>query len=189
MKLVFVTGNPEKFAVAKTLCEGAGIELTQAVFDIDEIQGDNPELIVRDKARKAYELVKQPLIVSDDSWDILGLNGFPGAYMKDVSHWFTPQNFIDLMANTSDRTAILHQYLAYQDENETILFTRDQKGRIVAEPKGSHPTSWLNVIALDADDGETLAEIATRGQLNDPEHVAKRGDVWEDAIAWLKSQP
>src|ERR1035437_9937513 len=81
MKIVyFATTNQEKLLIAKTVCEQASITVKQTVFDIDEIQGEDPELIVKDKARRAYEKLGKPVVVSDDSWNIPALNGFPGPY-------------------------------------------------------------------------------------------------------------
>lgn len=76
--LIFSTGNPEKFAIGSQTCRGYGIELSQNSLEIDEIQGEDAERIVRDKADKAYSLIGEPVIVSDDSWEIPGLGGFPG---------------------------------------------------------------------------------------------------------------
>src|SRR5450830_475374 len=98
MKTVyFATSNQEKMLIAQTVCESAGINVVQAPLDIHEIQGEDPKLIVKEKARSAFKQLGKPVIVSDDSWDIPALNGFPGPYMKSVNHWFESQDFLRLM--------------------------------------------------------------------------------------------
>lgn len=188
MKLIFVTGNAEKFANAKGICQKHGFEVEQLVADIDEIQGEDPEAIARDKARKAYELVGKPVIITDDSWDIVSLNGFPGAYMKSVSQWFTPQNFIDLMQRATDRSVLLHQYLVYQDDKEAVVFQKDHLGHIVTTPRGYKDNAWLAVVAMEADKGRTLAEVAAAGDLENPARSAETGDAWVDLLQWLKDK-
>lgn len=188
MKLLFVTGNAEKFAVAHTICKKFGYELEQVVVDIDEIQGEDPEVIARDKARKAYEQVGKPVIVTDDSWAIAALNGFPGPYMKSVIQWFTPQHFIDLMQHETDRSVLLHQYLVYQDEYESVVFQKDHSGRLALTPRGDDKISWHNVIEMAYDDGKTLAEVIKEGLLHDPKRSEKQGDAWHDLISWLKEK-
>ena len=74
----FATTNKEKLLIAQTVCSQFDIEVFQANADIDEIQGEDPGPIVKDKARRAYELLLKPIVVSDDSWAIPALNGFPG---------------------------------------------------------------------------------------------------------------
>lgn len=95
--LYFATTNQEKIQIAQTACTRANINIEAVALDIDEIQGEDPELIVLDKAQRAYNLIGAPTIVSDDTWDIRALRGFPGAYMKSINYWFEPQDFLRLM--------------------------------------------------------------------------------------------
>ena len=92
--LLCATSNPRKFAIGKRAFSRFDITLQKVAIDIDEIQGEDPEVILRDKAVKAYEIVRQPVLVSDDSWSIPALGGFPGAYMKSMNVWFKPEDFL-----------------------------------------------------------------------------------------------
>ena len=97
MKIYFITGNARKVGEAKLACELAGIEIVQQQVEIDEIQSTVPHAISIDKAEKAYNLIKKPLVVTDTFWRIPALNGFPGAYMKDIANWFSSEDFLSLM--------------------------------------------------------------------------------------------
>jgi inosine/xanthosine triphosphate pyrophosphatase family protein len=101
--LTFVTGNSEKFSIAHKVFAARGLSLQQASHDIDEIQGKDSEKIVKDKVQKAYENVGGAVLVNDDSWAFLGLDGFPGPYMKDVASWFSADDFINLTRALADR--------------------------------------------------------------------------------------
>ena len=48
MKLICATGNSQKFGIGQTILKDFGIELVQVPVDIDEIQGEDPERVLRD---------------------------------------------------------------------------------------------------------------------------------------------
>ncbi len=185
LSLLCATGNAEKFLIGKTAFAKQGIELVQAVYETDEIQGEDAEKIIRDKASKAFGLAGQPLIVTDDSWNIPALNGFPGAYMKSVNHWFKPEDFLALMASKTDHTIYLDQAVAYIDELETVIFQNRIVGSIVDTPRGKTGAPIMKVVTLEGDNGLTIAEIFDQGT------AAKRGlsrDVWPEVAEWYKAK-
>ncbi len=186
MKTVnYATTSKEKFLIAQTVCEQAGITVKQALIEIDEIQGEDPELIIKDKARRAYEKLGKPLIVSDDSWNIPALNGFPGAYMKSVNHWFSAQDFLRLMEGVKDRAIILHQYLAYNDGKTITVFKNDINGEIIHEARGkNHKSPNMSVVVLDSDNGKTIAEVFEQGQRAVVERYKNRPDAWHEFVKW-----
>lgn len=184
-RLVYVTGNTNKFTAAQHFCTQKGIEIGQLVLDIDEIQGENGELIALDKAKRAYEQSKRPLVVSDHCWSIPGLNGFPGAYMKSVTHWFTVQNFIDLTKNLDDRRTILTEYLVYTDGTDTKVFTHERYGEILREPRGSSPVSWEQIVVMNESEGLTIAETFEQNRMPDAQEAWR---AWDDFAAWYTAR-
>ncbi len=184
-KILFVTTNKDKLLIAQTVCAKFGLEVEQVHLEIDEIQGENPKLIVEDKARKAYENSRQPVVVSDDSWDIPTLNGFPGPYMKSINKWFTPQNFIELMRGKEDREVILHQYLAYYDGKLMKVFNNNIHGQIIDKPriKAGQPAN-MTVTVLDHDNGRTIGEVFEQGAKAVEERYLSRRDAWHVFAEW-----
>jgi inosine/xanthosine triphosphate pyrophosphatase family protein len=174
-----------KFGLGKHAFAKFEIELEQIVIEIDEIQGENPELIIRDKARRAFELTHKPVVVSDDSWSIPGLNGFPGPYMKSMNHWFTPDDFVRLTRHLTDRRIYLNQFVAYQDEHETTVFSCDLSGTISKEPRGNYGDPAMKVVQMDIDEGKTLSEVFDQGTAHSTERLSKNGgDVWDVLAKW-----
>ena len=187
--IYFATTNPDKLLIARTVCESVGIDVKQAVLDIDEIQGEDSLKILRDKAVKAYGQLGRPLVVSDDSWSIPALNGFPGLYMKSINAWFQPQDMLRLMDSIPDRTIQLNQYLAYIDGRKTKVFDNIISGRIadgVRGRKGNAP--MMAVIELNGDGGKTLAEVYANGRDNLVDRHLKRPDVWHNFVSWYKNR-
>lgn len=186
--ITFATTNPEKIQIAETVCAEASISLTTVALEIDEIQGEDPEIIVSDKAKRAYEILGKPLVVSDDSWDIKSLNGFPGPYMKSINHWFTAQDFLRLMEGAEDRSVTLHQYLGYISEDGVKIFKNDIHGTVINEQRGENKRSPnMSVIALDFDNGKTIAEVFELGSDAVIERYQSRPDVWHSFVEWYNN--
>lgn len=161
MNLIFATGNKDKFGRAFLVAKKNGITLEQKDIDIDEIQSEIHEEILIDKLKKAYELLQQPVIVSDDAWSIPELNGFPGSYMKSMTTWFSTEDFLRLCEPLKDRKAVLHQYLAYTDGKNEIILNHDTEGKILREARGPEDcASWTRIVVLDeGHEDKTIAEV------------------------------
>lgn len=145
-RLLCVTGNKHKFAYGEGAFRKIGVTLEQRVADIDEIQGENSENIIAAKARSAFALVHQPPVVTDDSWSIPGLRGFPGPYMKSMNHWFTPEDFLHLTHDLADRCIFINQYVAYIDELELVTFHNDIPLELLKEVRGEHGEPITRVV-------------------------------------------
>ena len=155
MGLIFVTSNPRKVVEANKIARAFGVELQQQILDIDEIQSDSPEKVVIAKAKSAYEILKQPVVVNDTSWSIPALNGFPGAYMKDVMHWFTPYDWLNLIKNYDDKSITAIEHVAYCD-GEVKTFGVEIPGHFANEPRGKGGNSIERVVYFS--DGKTISE-------------------------------
>lgn len=187
--LFFATSNTEKIQIAEAISTKFGVKIKPVALDIDEIQGEDPDLIIRDKAQRAYEQLGMPVVVSDDIWSIRALNGFPGAYMKSINYWFKPEDFIRLMSGVKDRRITLHQNLAYTDGNITEIFVNDITGVIVTEPRGqSDKVPCMAVIELDIDNGKTIAEVFDQGFGAVTDRYKKHPDAWTKLLDWFSTK-
>ena len=164
-------------------CEVADIQLTQSTLDISEIQGEDPEIIIRDKAQKAFDLLGKPVIVSDDSWNIPGLNGFPGAYMKSIDHWFRSEDFLNLTRPLEDRRIILVQMLAYQDDTHQQIFRQEYTGSMLTEARGNYGKPIQKVISMPGDNGLSVSEAYEQGAAHTVRPVSAS---WHQFIQWYQ---
>lgn len=183
-EIVVATSNELKFRIADDILKSFGFAPKRKPFDITEIQHEDSAIIARDKAQKAFELAGHPIVITDDSWSIPGLNGWPGPYMKSMNYWFTPEDFLRLTLPLADRRAILHQLVVYQDEKQQKLFRVDLEGILQKESRGRNEVSPnLTVISLSPD-GRTVAEVENAGELaTGGNHTA-----WHELGAWLREQ-
>lgn len=182
-QITYVTGNATKFHQASVACQQAGIELQQTKLDIPEIQSETGEPVARDKAAKAFAILQQPLVVSDDSWMIPGLNNFPGPYMKSINDWFTVEDWLRLTAQLTDRSIILHQIVIYQDSEGQQLFTVDIPGILLREARGKSPFPHSTITSFD-NGLHSNAEYHEKGESAAQYHH----NPWHDFAAWYTQE-
>ncbi|MEO7364110.1 MAG: non-canonical purine NTP pyrophosphatase [Candidatus Saccharimonadales bacterium] len=176
----FVTSNQLKLAAAEAACKPYSISFDHSSVDFIEIQQYDGEVIARDKAEQAYKLIGQPVVITDDSWLIPGLGGFPGPYMRQINHWLTTDNLLDLTRKLTDRTIILRQVIVYQDSGGQQVFSSDIPGVLLDEARGDCPIMHFKLISFD-DGQNSAAEIVEQGK---PviEHLP---NGWHKLCQWL----
>lgn len=183
LSLIYVTGNQAKYLTAKKYFEPLEVAIIPKKLDIAEIQSDKIEKIALDKAQKAFEILKKPLIVNDASWMIEALNGFPGPYNHYVNSWFAPQDWINLLSKHSNRKITYRQATVYIDSDKHQIFTLDTPGIILDSPKGNPKFSGFDQVVSLASNGKSLAEIhEIQGYSIDGEFP-----LWNQLSNWLKN--
>jgi non-canonical purine NTP pyrophosphatase (RdgB/HAM1 family) len=185
-EVLYASGNKVKFRQAQEVCKTFGITLIQDSLNVPEIQGEIAEPIARDKAEKAFAKFQRPVIISDDSWIIPGLNGFPGAYMKSVNDWFTVGDWLHLTRPLKDRRIILRQIVVYQDENGQHLFSCNIEGIILLEARGDSADRPSSAITSFDNGKHSNAEFEERSE----SPTANLPSVWHDFAEWYsKNHP
>ena len=181
--LKFVTSNSLKFLAASQACREHNITLDQANVDFIEIQSDNGEDIARHKAAAAFAELQSPVVVSDDTWSIPGLGGFPGPYMKSINQWFTPADFLRLTVDLTDRRIILRQEVVFQDATQQKAFAIDTPCLLLKEIRGASIYTHLTVTSVDGQ--HSLAEVIATSGTSLPGALG----VWQELCEWLDSKP
>ncbi len=195
MRLVFATGNQRKIDEAHSVLDGFDIEFQPIKLDIDEIQHEDPAEIVKAKALAAYDSILQDnfadgesdfpaVVVSDTSWSIPALGGFPGGYMKDISTWWQADDWAKIMSRHDDKTIYCLEHVAYYDGDNLQHFVSEYKGKMITEPRGRIDPyeSFERVTVMYGD--KTMAEYLELNQL------ASAGDElkhWQQFGEWYKN--
>lgn len=163
--IAFATGNSRKIAEATVTLADYDIEIVPIKVEIDEIQHHDPVEITKAKARAAYEVAKQPVVVSDTSWRIPALGGFPGGYMKDIAAWLQPADWLNLMATHDDRSIMCLEHIAYFDGTNLQHFEAEYEGVFINEERGrdDESESFEKVVILYGD--KTMAEQLEGGEI------------------------
>jgi len=179
LNLLFATGSDRKLAEASAACEPLGINVEQTKLEITEIQSEDPMIITEHKISEAYRLAQKPIVVTDTSWSIPSLNGFPGGYMKDICGWFKPNDFLALMSDKSDKRISFTETIIYKDKNLTKVFAKQYWGEVASAPAGTGNS--IEVVAQF--DGFTIGQKRDKGELShDPKDY-----IWNDFATWYAS--
>ncbi|MDN5835141.1 MAG: hypothetical protein L0H36_00725 [bacterium] len=184
-KLLFATGNSRKIQEARQTLDVFGIELEPVSVDSDEIQHSDPAEITKAKARAAYSQLGKPVVVSDTSWSIPALGGFPGGYMKDIGAWLQAEDWLALMSRHADKTIYCHEHVAYYDGQVVRHFVSTYDGLFVDSPRGrvDDDESFEQVVSLYG--GQTMAEQLADGA------IASAGeslDHWKQFCKWYATK-
>lgn len=181
--LTFATTNSQKFLIATTACAPFGVTLAQKPgLHIVEIQSESGEPVAAHKVHEAFSLLQCPVVVTDDTWIIPGLRGFPGPYMSSVNQWFTAKDWLRLTQTLIDRRVILRQIIAYEDAGEQQIFTADIEGVLLKEIRGTSAKANQPVFSMDG--GITsIAEAFARGE----SAIAHRTTAWHEFAPWFKA--
>ncbi len=179
----FVTSNDIKVLAAKTACDEFGISFDRENIDFVEIQASQGEPIARHKADQAYKTLRKPIVVTDDSWIIPGLKGFPGPYMKQVNDWFSVEDWLNLTRSLTDRRMILRQIIVYQDATGQELFACDLEALILKESRTSTGIKHFSIISFDGGK-HSAAEIVEKGESG----IKHLPNSWHDLCNWLQNR-
>lgn len=170
-----------------SVCTRHGLELVQKNIDLDEVQSEDPHYVAVRKAEAAFKIIDKPLVVSDDSWLIHGLNGFPGVYAKSINAWFTTDDYLRLTRDLNDRTVTLVQKLVYKDKNQLKTFTVTTKGELLKEARGKVGAPIQKIVSFETDGSQkSIAEtLASKNKRFEQSATLK---VWQEFANWMKGQ-
>ncbi len=182
--LIYVTSSKIKIDKARINLEPLGVLLQQENCEMVELQLDDGEKIVRHKAEQAFAVFEQPLLVSDDTWSIPALRGFPGINMKQCNHFLRAEDWLKLMQGQDDRRIFLTAYYAYHDGKEVQYFSHQSQFSFLNTSQGHHETSPCLEVIGRAGSGKSVAEELTAGRTaeNDTD------GFWESLATAIKKE-
>ena len=137
-KIVFVTGNKDKFVEVRDILKTFGVEVIQDKNGYPELQEDELEPIAAYGAQHAANKLNMPVMVDDSGIFIKVLNGFPGPYSRFVEDRLGNLKVLKLMEKEEDRTAYFKTVIGYcEPGKEPLVFSGVVKGKIANEERGT----------------------------------------------------
>ena len=138
-KLTFITGNPGK---AKYLGDYFHLPVEHIKLDLKEIQSVDLKEVVEDKARRAYDIVKSPVLVEDVSLTFKALKALPGPLIKWFLETLGNEGLCQLLNGFDNRDALAEVEFAICDESGVHTFSGSIEGSIANAPKGEMGFGW-----------------------------------------------
>lgn len=156
MQLYFITGNPGKLEMVKTILP----EVEQINIELPEIQSLDAEEVLRAKLLAAFAHAPGEYIVEDTSVYFGALNWeLPGPFIK----WFSKAldyvgmaNLAEKLGNTEAKAVARFGYA--KNEHEMYYFDAEMSGTIV-QPRGENGFGW-DPIFLPLGSTQTLGEMS-----------------------------
>lgn len=156
MDVYLITGNKNKLKEAGQIL---GIKLKNIELDLDEIQALDSDKISENKVRQAWDKIKKPLFVWDQSLYIHCLNGFPGPLVKWFWETVTLEKICKIAKLFDDNKIYTKTAITFYDGNEIRHFYGIVKGRIPSMPRGKNGFAWDPIFIPDGFD-KTFAEMS-----------------------------
>jgi non-canonical purine NTP pyrophosphatase (RdgB/HAM1 family) len=161
-ELTFITGNQNK---ANFLAKYLGRPVAIHKLDLEEIQSLEVHEVVEHKARQAYEILKQPVLVEDANLTFTAMGRLPGTFIR----WFIEEigydGLLRLANSLPDQTAYGNvSYGLYNGGGEVHFFDGEMHGRIAPEPRGSGGFGFDPIFINDGFD-------KTRAEMNEDEYA------------------
>ena len=133
MKLFIATGNKHKVHEMSLMLNVFGIELEQKDIPIIEPDFDSIEEIALEKAKQAFEKLKQPVIAEDTGVYFEAYNNFPGQLAKRIYLGLDFEGLIALIKLKENKKAHFKTAIAYFDGEESKVFSGKMEGSLLEE--------------------------------------------------------
>lgn len=154
-RFIFVTGNQNK---AKELENYLGVTVTCQKLDLPEIQSLDLEEVAIAKAKKAYEIIKTPVLIEDTALTFKAMGKLPGPFIKYFLESLQNEGMTNLLNNYKNREATATTCFALAEENEVITFVGEVSGVIASQPRGDEGFGWDAIFIPDGS-SKTWAEM------------------------------
>ncbi len=144
-KIKFVSTNRGKAKVLAECVAAVGRELERIELPIIEPQGSTLEAVALDKARQAFAMLEEPLVVEDSGLHVDALAGFPGPVTKYMLETIGVAGLLRLASALPSRLCRFVGALVYVDaDGATHTFIDKQaEGTLALEPDGTRcPEAW-----------------------------------------------
>lgn len=199
--LVFVTGNTGKLTRARlalSLRSLSRVQVQGVDLKIPEIQADSVKAVAMDKARRAFEELKRPLIVHDCGLVCAALKDFPGPATKYANYTIGTEGLLNLMREKEDRRAGWADVIVHVDANgklKTFEPEEDYTGIISETPPRKYLRFKDNARALGrvfvATDFFGKDEDRCLADVTEEEYQRYRREapsVWNDFAEWYEKR-
>lgn len=127
-KINFITSNQGKIKALKKsfTLQDIDVHIFANNLDIVEPQLDNVQEVSKFKALKAFEIIKEPVLVEDGGFEIKELSGFPSVYTKYILKTIGVDGILNLMNNIQDRSARFVSIATFIDaDGQLFQFERE----------------------------------------------------------------
>jgi XTP/dITP diphosphohydrolase len=181
LELLFVTSNPLKIEEAEAILKGHDVLVKGIDLKLEELQTDDAERLVKDKALKAFREVGRPLFVEHTGLHLAHLNGLPGGLTQLFWDKLEADRFAELFGRTDDTSVVARTLIGHVDGRRCRTFAGEAAGHIADTPRGSREFQW-DCCFIPEGYRETYAELGQERK----NAVSMRKEALEHFASFLK---
>lgn len=180
-KLIFVTGNKEKIAIANLALQDTRFEIEVQKISCEEIQSEDIEEIAAKSAIFASRKLNKEVVKVDSGLFIEVLNGFPGPYSAFVEKKIQAHLILKMMRGAENRRAFYKESLAYCKPGEDpVIFSTFTFGNISLRTSGEFGWNFDRIFIVEGD-------VKTMANFSDEKRIAKYSNKnWINLVAFLE---
>lgn len=188
--IIFVTGNYGKYSSAKEKFSKIGVTVENIDLDIEELSSSDVKEVSKDKAKKAYEVLKQPCFVEDSGFYIDGYPGksnYPGTLVKRTGISENIEKLLEVMSEITDRNCHFLSCVTFYDGKNYHQFTTANYGTLSNSVRGSlskEAKSRLWQVFIPQGSSKTFAETSKEERKD----ITKNNSSMQKFIDWYNDK-
>lgn len=180
-KIRMLSSNRYKLKEVQDFLKDYDIEIVGNEVKLEELQTENLESLVKDKALKAYRKVGRPLIVEHTGLFLEKINGLPGGLTQIFWDKLGVKNFAKIFGAPDDSSkAVAKTVLCYVDGKRINIFNGEIKGYITNSPRGESSFQW-DCIFIPEDFDKTFAEM----EIKEKNKISMRGKALYEFVKFI----
>ena len=183
MDIRFVTSSKQKFREMDNILSKSEINIIHIDYNIDELQTDNIEKLVKDKALKAFRRVGKPLIVEHTGLFIKSLNGFPAGLTQIFWDTIGADKFSSTFNNSNNKTIKAKTIIGYCDGKKIYFFSGVTKGTISKTVQGDATKLKWDTIFIPNGYNQTFAQMGKKKN-----KISMRRKAFDKLLKFIKEQ-
>jgi non-canonical purine NTP pyrophosphatase (RdgB/HAM1 family) len=168
---VLVTSNVHKWHEAQRIL---GYAIERVELDLIEQQAENVGIIALQKARDAYARLGRPVIVEDAGFELVGLGGFPGPFIKFWEKLGGLESLCRAADGLADRRARAVCALGICSEQGSEVVEGAVEGLLALHPRGKAGFGW-DAVFVPKGEGRTFGEMSP----TEKDAYSHRRRAWE----------
>jgi non-canonical purine NTP pyrophosphatase (RdgB/HAM1 family) len=177
---IFISGNQHKVDYLRKWLD---LPVEHQAVDLDELQSLSLKSVVEHKAKQAYQLVKQPVLVEDVGFTFEAMGRLPGPLIKWFLEELGPEGLTQLANGLDHQKARVSIIYALYDGQQMHLFENHISGIVAPEPRGTYGFGW-NAVFIPNGTDKTYAEMTD----DEVRPFSVRAQAIEQLKAFLQAQ-
>lgn len=160
-ELRFMTKNADKFRELQELIDPSKYTLIEDRTEINELQTENMDVLVRDKVLKAFEIIRRPLIVDHTGLEFDWLDGFPAGLTSVFYDKVKAKGFARIIGKSPNPKVTAVTVIGFCDGKQIHSFEGRLRGVIAEDIRGTEGFQWDYVFIPDGYN-QTFSELGNK---------------------------